>query len=112
MGFFDDNDPFESMIERMFGGNSNFADERSYTKQTNYSQKNFIETKKYFYFVLDLSNLKKINLEIKQSSQTKEFFIEISGDGNVFQYAIPKNMAKKKFEWNFKNGILEVVFKK
>ncbi|MGD9276844.1 MAG: Hsp20/alpha crystallin family protein [Candidatus Pacearchaeota archaeon] len=109
MGFFDDNDPFENMIERMFGGNSNFpSGEKSYSRQVN-SLKNLIETKKYFYFVLDLSNLKNINLEIKQSPQT---FIEISGDGNIFQYAIPKNIAKRKFEWTFKNGILEVAFKK
>ena len=124
MGFFDDNDPFESIFERMFGSNGNFVEysdsngkKRIYQKNKNELPNNFIETKKKIYFVLDLSNMNNINVNIKESEIQNQFgtrhILEIKGSsGNILEYALPKNLHKKKFEYKFNNGILEVVFVK
>lgn len=114
MGFFDNDDSFESLIDRMFGGAGNFVEYRDsngkrqvYREGNETSFRNFIETKKFFYFVLDLSNMNSVEVNVRDP------VLEIRGsNGNVMEYALPKNIAKKKFEWKFNNGILEVEFRK
>ncbi len=126
MGFFDD-DSFESMIERMFGGNGSFVeysdrDGKRVYKRGNDISNNLVEGKRFIYFILDLSNKKDVEVRIKDNRRTNGFserfsesntVLEIkSSDGEIFEYVLPKKIAKRKFEYNFNNGILEVAFQK
>lgn len=126
MGFFDDNDPFEGILERMFGGGENFVEysngQRVAKRTENKSSKNFIETKKNVYFVLDLSNMRDIQIKIKDRLVANRFgekvhngekILEIKNSNKEsMEYLLPKNLGKKDFKWKSNNGILEVVFRK
>lgn len=128
MSFFNDKDPFENLIERMFGGNGNFteysaeSDGKRVYKRSGGISDNFIDTKKFVYFVLDLSSKQNVSINIKEGTVRNRFgeqvrnghkVIEIkTNDGEIFEYVIPEELAKKKYNWKFKNGILEVIFKK
>jgi len=126
MGFFDD-DPFENIIEKFFGGNGSFTEysgsdgKRKVYKKSNGSSSNFIGTKKSVYFVLDLSNKKDVRVRVKDGLVTNGYgeevhtgqkILEVKSDGEIFEYALPKKVKAKKMEWKFNNGILEVKFGK
>lgn len=127
MGFFDNDDPFESMIDRMFRGNGSFVEYsdgsgRRVHRRSDDASRNFVETKKFFYFVIDLSNKKSVSVQIKDGVVRNGFGERVSGgnkilevktnNGEVLEFVVPKNIAKRKFEWKFNNGILEVKFEK
>jgi hypothetical protein len=38
--------------------------------------------------------------------------LEIKSENEKIAYVVPKNVNTKGFNWNFKNGMLEVEFKK
>jgi len=127
MGFFD-NDSFESVVEKMFGGSGNFVEytdsdgkKKVYQKAENNSSKNIVEAKEKNYFVLDLSNMKDVNVTIGDKiikdrfgdKVGKEKVIEIKSSTDEFlEYILPRKFSVKKFDWTFNNGILEVNFEK
>ena|SRR3989344_7463199 len=109
MAFDDDffNDPFEDLVRNFFS-NSRVNGSSNLSKRNGDSlPENIIETKNNFYFVLDLSNLKEVSVKIKEN------ILEIKGrERETIEYSLPKILTKKKFDWRFNNGILEVNFKK
>ncbi len=121
MGFFD-NDPFEDIIKEFFSGRSG-SNVSSRTFRNNIEESsNFVQSDKNVYFVLDLSGKQSVNVEVKDELVRNEYGEQVhtgkkalvikSSEGDVLQYALPKKIKSKNFHWNFKNGILEVKFKK
>lgn len=118
--------PFDDFFGSFFTDSNGFEESFTNGKQSRsvYSTEteNFIQSGKKIYFVLDLSNFSDVNVSIKDKVITNEYgekitngkkIIEItSTSGEVLNYVIPKNLRTRGFQWKFKNGILEVVFRK
>jgi HSP20 family molecular chaperone IbpA len=135
MGFFDDETGFG--IEDIF---KKFVDQESFTEYTNIGPNgkrrvvrkslrdskrmpaNQIITPKEIFFIFDLSGSKNVNVEIKDELTANDYGEKIStgtkllcifsGENDLGKYILPKKIKAKKMSYTFKNGILEVKFKK
>jgi HSP20 family molecular chaperone IbpA len=120
MSFFDDD--FDDFFEGFFG--SDLKRRKNYFnnfEEENYELNEFIEGDKKIYFILDLSNIKNVDVKIKDKLVKNEFgeklstgnkILEISIDNNKLSYILSKKIKSKNFNWTFNNGILEVCFEK
>jgi len=129
MGFFG-NDPFDFLNDffRKFEGDNidSFNSDNNPTKSRTFSRLNpdsFISTKKRIYLVLDLSNQSNIDIKIEDHKLKNEYgekvysgrkLLKIVGsNGEVFEsFLLPEDLKTKGYDWSFKNGVLEVTFKK
>ncbi len=121
MGFFDD-DPFDDIVKEFFGGGASKRFSSRKFGNVEDTSNLFVEGSKFTYLVLDLSGKRDINVDIKDHvvrnrygekvSTGKKIVISDSIGGEVTEYALPKKLKTKDFQWNFNNGILEVKFKK
>jgi HSP20 family molecular chaperone IbpA len=81
-----------------------------------------IESKQQTILIFDLSGKKVLSVEIKDNIETNEYGERISAgqkaltiefeDSEVLRYDIPKALAKRKVNYTFTNGILEVFLNK
>jgi HSP20 family molecular chaperone IbpA len=132
MGFFDDSDSFEDMV-RGFLGNQNPSsngfvrhDQNSVIQgEADEREIDFIETKKDLFLVFELPgyNDKDIQVEVngneliiaakkKNIEGVQEYLVKKLRQGTIIKKTLPKFIKPKKYDFNFKNGILEVRFDK
>ncbi|MFH0808422.1 MAG: hypothetical protein V1888_02295 [archaeon] len=109
-------------IEDLF---SQLRRSRQYSQNTRtqtQSLLNTVETKKETFLIFDLSGKTIISVEIKDDIEMDEYgervysgqkVLTIELEGNeVLRYNIPKIFSKRKMDYTFSNGILEVSIKK
>lgn len=99
---------------------------RSYSSRNHQSQQqnllNTIESKKETILIFDLSGKKISFVEIRDDVETNEYgervhsgkkVLAIGLESNdILKYSISTNLARRKLDYTFVNGILEVSFKK
>ena len=83
---------------------------------------NTIESRKETILIFDLSGKKVISVGIKDDLEINEYGERVRGgqkilvvefkDGEVLKYNLPKALSKRKVDYTFSNGILEVSLKK
>jgi HSP20 family molecular chaperone IbpA len=117
MSFFDD-EPFDEIFNSFFSrGNS----KKAFSSTTSENLDSFVQCKKKIYLVLDLSGKIIKDVKIKDKIIQNDYgervangqkVLEIKSENEKIAYVVPKNVNTKGFNWNFKNGMLEVEFKK
>jgi HSP20 family protein len=128
MGFFDE-DPFEEIVRDFFGEKvrggrvsrrSDFVESEEQERTID-----FIEKSGKLYVVFELPGYDKEDIDVavkdnilsiratKKCSECVESYIaKRLNSGIRIQKTLPKMVNTKKFDFSFKNGILEVVFDK
>lgn len=81
-----------------------------------------VMTKKNIYFIFDYSGKEDVYAEVKDELVVNDYGEKVSTGGKVLriksgnevlsEYPISEKIRTKGFESNFKNGILEVLFRK
>jgi len=85
----------------------------------------YIEEDKTVYFVFELAGYSEEDIDVvvnekeleisaikKSFENIQDYLSSKLGKGIYFRKSIPDKVKTKKFNWTFKNGILEVKFKK
>lgn len=116
-------DPF-SGIEDLFNqlaGGKRYVSQKD-QRHSNQRLLNTIESKKETIFIFDLSGKKIINVSIEDDFDVDEYGDRMRGgkkillirfdDDEVLKYDISKDLAKRKIDYTFINGILEVSLKR
>ena len=112
-------DPFAEIFNQLAGGRRSQG--RS-TKTQSQSLLNTVESKKETILIFDLSGKKIASVTIEDDWGINEYGERAkSGEkaltirfekSDTVRYALPKDLAKRKVEYNFTNGILEVFLRK
>ena len=81
-----------------------------------------IETKKETFLLFDLSGQKVISTKIKDDIETNEYGERVhngqkillikTNENETLKYTLPVSLSRRKINYTFTNGILEVSFKK
>lgn len=81
-----------------------------------------VVTKKNIYFIFDYSEKKDVYADVKDELVVNDYGEKVSTGGKVLQiksgdsvlgeYSLPEDIRTRGFSSEFKNGILEVVFRK
>jgi HSP20 family molecular chaperone IbpA len=122
MGFFD-NDDGGFGIEDLF---KQFSEGEGFPRNTPRDSKrmptNQIMTSKSIFFVFDFSGEKNVSVKISDGVGVNDYGERINTGGKVLEvnslnknlgkYVLPKKIKLKTIEYTFKNGVLEVRFKK
>ena len=129
MAFFDESgDPFEDIVREFFGGSStpaNGARRRVVRGEREDRQIDYIDTGEKVYFVFEIPGYDEKEVEL--NIQGNELIIKVSKRptekvqsylsrklerGISFRKTLPKDIKKKGYSYQVKNGVLEVAFKK
>ena len=115
-------DPFtgiEDLFNHLAGSRRGFSQGRRAATQNLLST---IESKKETILVFDLSGKKVVSVNITDELEANEYGERLhTGQKNLsinfenqdsLRYNLPKSLAKRKINYTFKNGILEVSLRK
>ena len=125
MSFFDD-DPFENIVREFFGERAQTASHRGVIDSEKEERIiDFIEEDKNVYFVFELFGYSKedINVEVtkkeikvlakkKKMDEIQDYLKNKLAKELSFQKNLPNFIKSKDYGITFKNGVLEVKFKK
>lgn len=119
MGFFD-NDPFEDIVRNFFGGSgaramrSSGGSGKAPLSKVTYDKKLFL--------VFDFSGEKDLKVDVKDQLMINDYGEEVytgrktleikSKEKVIGEYVLPDKVKLKGLDYTFKNGLLEVWFKK
>jgi HSP20 family molecular chaperone IbpA len=131
MSMFDDDneDPFDEIVKQFFGEGSSRrgASKKNKIIESEEDERmiDFIEEGDNAYLVFELPGYRKEdvrvllegdNIEIvarrKVSESVPSYLANRFNSGVEFKKNLPKSLRKKKMNWTFNNGVLEVEFKK
>lgn len=113
MSFFDDDnsDPFEEIVNQFFGGKRRpIRKTRSFTE--NEENTDTVEEKDYIYRIIEIPGYQKEDLKVEVKNDILIITISKKDRKEEMQKDIPNNAIKKKFNYTYTNGILEVKFSK
>ncbi len=111
-------------IEDLFNQLSGGARRGSYYREPAQNQEilSTVEIKKGTILTFDLSGKKVSSVEMQDESGINEYGERVVGgqgvivikfsDGKIIKYNLPRALSKRKMEYVFNNGILEVLLKK
>ncbi len=127
MGFFDD-DPFEEIVREFFGGTPSRVSsngQKIISGEDEERKIDFVETPKEFFIVFELQGYEKedVSLEIvgnklvvhakkKQSEKMEDYMARKLFQGLEITKVLPKFIKTKNYKHTFRNGVLEIAFKK
>ncbi len=126
MSFFDD-DPFESIMKEFFGEDPRAKNYKESFMENEEDERiiDYVETDKNVFLIFELPGYSKEDIIIKiigkeiEISAKKKNFENVQGylsqklrSGFRIKKILPKIADQKKFNYTFKNGILEVMFEK
>ena len=111
-------DPFEDVFRNFFGGNRRRF--RSEEGEGSSGVLDTVTTKEGSYLIFDFPGKTVQNVTTTKGTTRDEYGDESRGPilliafetGSDAQFALPKEYKKKTPEWNFTNGILEVLFRR
>jgi len=131
MSFFDEegDDPFEDIVKQFFGeGNIRRGTSRKnkmIESEEDERMIDFVEDEENAYVIFELPGYRKEDVRIvvedgeieviarrKTAEGVSGYIAGRLNNGIELKKPLPKNLKKKKYELNFNNGILEVVFRK
>lgn len=128
MGFFDEDDPFDSIIREFFGGRQ--GDPRKHKETIIRGEEedrniDFIESDEMIFLVFELPGynekdvvvmVKGKELEVSARKNNKEeiqdYLTEKLRRGMAFRRNLPNSVNPKKFSHTMRNGVLEIIFEK
>lgn len=100
------------------GGRSHSQDSQNQTR----SLLNTIESKRETILIFDLSGKKIVSVGIEDNLETNEYGERVHGgqkilavrfeNDEILRYNLPKALSKRKVDYTFSNGILEVSLRK
>ena len=125
MSFFDD-DPFEDFVNQFFNRSSSSQSSNGMISgEQDERTIDFIETDKDVFIIFELPGYNKedVLVEItkgdieviakkKVGESVADYLSHKLSSGVELRKPLPKFLQKKKYELNFKNGVLELRFKK
>ena len=126
MNFFND-DPFESIAREFFGQSPSRRYENNEIIRGEEEERiiDFLETPKKVFLIFEIPgydkedvivNVDKKQIEIlvkkKNMENVQTYLSQKLKQGVYFKKLIPQTANSKKFNYTFKNGVLEVVFDK
>jgi len=136
MGFFEDNDPFESIVREFFGHSpsTRASAGRKHSETIIQGEEedriiDFVEDENSIYLVFELPgyNEKDVSVTIKgkdleirvaknnescYAEKAQEYLIQKLCQGIFIKKTLPKFIQPKGFKHTMKNGILEIIFSK
>lgn len=129
MGFFDDNDPFESIVREFFGPNG--VPNRRYKREAFIRGEdderviNIVEDSDYTYIIFELpgfeeedvmirikDSIVEIKIQKKNLEGIKEYLAQKLKTGMSYTRRLPEAINPKNYEYTLVNGILEIKFGK
>ncbi len=125
MGLFDDD--FDSIVREFFGEKSpaRITQRNVISNEDEERNIDFVETKDNYFVLFELSGYDKedVKVEIKGneiiiqahkkcSERVEDYLAKRLNQGMKIIKTIPKNIKTKKFEHTFRNGVLEIKFRK
>ncbi len=125
MSFFDD-DPFEDFVNQFFNRGPGYSrDSGMISGEQDERTIDFIETDKDVFIIFELPGYNKEDVLVdvskgdigvvakkKISESVADYLAHKLSAGVELRKPLPKFLQKKKYELNFKNGILELRFRK
>ncbi|GEM_PF-949383 len=128
MGFFDDEDPFDSIVREFFGGEPLHRRKRreQFIRGEDEERKiDFVEDEDYVYFIFELPGFSEKDVSVIVNGRELEISAEkVNGEGIqdylhqklrqglVIRRELPNFVSNKGFSHTIKNGVLEIVFNK
>lgn len=110
MSFFDDNDPFEDIVNQFFGAR-NTRVKRNYRNREESDESTYeIEEKDCIYLIIEIPGLQKEDIKLRLNEDLLEIKIKKNNGSDEIQRKIPFKASRKKFDYTYTNGILEVKF--
>jgi HSP20 family molecular chaperone IbpA len=125
MGFFDD-DSFEDFVDEFFNrGSGHQRDNGVISGEQDERMIDFIETGDDVFIIFELPgyskedvrvNVSKDEIEVvakkKVGESVADYLVHKLSSGVELRKPLPKSLSKKRYELNFKNGVLELRFRK
>lgn len=126
MNFFNDNDPFESIVREFFGSPVRRKERETIIQGEGEDRViDFIESKDKIYLIFELPGFDEKDITVLIKGREIEIKAQKRSDENIQQYltqklrreffirkTLPNFINPKKFSYTMKNGILEVIFEK
>ena len=127
MGFFEDNDQFESIVRELFGERSSRIRRDNYEEIIDGEGEerviDFTEDENYIYLIFELPgfNEKDISISVKgrelkitakkrDISGIQKYLAQKFNDGFFIKKNLPNFIKTKNFKHTIKNGVLEIIF--
>ncbi len=126
MSFFGE-DPVDELVRNFFGGNQvrRIQQEEFISGEQEDRNIDFVESKNNIFVIFELAGYSKEDIEVnikgsklkiiaskKSSDYIKSYLTKRFNDGVTIRKVLPKMINTKNFNYTFKNGVLELVFKK
>lgn len=118
------NDPFEDLVNQMFGRGGRRSRVVRRTEETE-EEEEFLETDEAYYLILETPGFTEddafvkikgkeleIQLSKKQLEGIKHYLVAKLEQGMTFMKILPEDADPKKFSYTLKNGMLEVKIAK
>ena len=127
---FGNDDPFDSLVREFFGENrqrgfSNNRDDEWIQGEEEDRNIDLIQTNDYVYAIFELPGYKKeevsVNIQGNEliikakavaTESQEEYISEKLSNGIILTKLFPKFVSSKGFKTTFRNGVLEICFKK
>jgi len=127
MGFFEDNDQFESIVRELFGGRASRIGRDNYEEIIGSEKEerviDFIQDENYVYLIFELPGYdeKDISISIegreleiiakkRKMGEVQNYLIQKLNEGLFIKKSLPNFIKTKNFKHTIKNGVLEIVF--
>jgi HSP20 family protein len=125
MGLFDDD--FDEIVREFFGGvpSRRISQRKVISGEDEERNIDFVETNKNYFVVFELPGYEKEDIDVqikgheilitahkKVSEKVEKYMANRLNQGIKIIKTLPKQIKTKKFEYNFKNGVLEIKFRK
>ena len=129
MGFFEDNDSFESIVRDLLGGRTSRIGRDNYEEIIESEKEerviDFIQDENYIYLIFELPgydekdisiSIKSRELEIiakkRKMGEVQNYLIQKLNNGLFIKKNLPNFIKTKNFKYTIKNGVLEIIFVK
>ena len=127
MGFFEDNDSFESLVRELFEGRNSRIGRDNYEEIIEGEREerviDFIQDENYVYLIFELPGYseKDISISIKgreleivakkiSIGEVQNYLIQKLNNGLFIKKNLPNFIKTKNFKHTIKNGVLEIIF--
>ncbi len=127
MGFFDDNDPFESIVREFFGGSPvrRARREQFISGEDEDRVIDFVEDNEKVYLVFELPGFNEKDISVRVKGRDLEISAKKSNgeaipdylhqklkQGVLIQKKLPKIVNTSRMQYYVNNGVLEIIFNK
>lgn len=126
MSFFDEDDPFDSIVREFFGTPTRGRRRETIIRGEEEDRNiDFIESDDKVYLVFELLGYDEDDMDVivngkeleikakkKNNGNMQDYLMQKLRQGIFFKRSLPGFINLKKFSYTMKNGVLEVIFEK